>query len=116
MRVAISDAHEYVLCYARNPSAFKANRNMLPLTHAQTKRFRNPDNDPRGPWKADNFTAPGFRPNQMYEVVLRPEQRVTPPEGRYWRVTQSGFDYLIEQKQTYYTLMDMALLRLSAFF
>lgn len=101
-RVAISDAHEYVLCYARDPAVFKASRNLLPLTHAQTKQFRNPDNDPRGPWKADNFTAPGFRANQMYEIVLPSGRKVTPPDGRCWRVTKSGFDNFSEQDQMYY--------------
>ena len=30
-RLAIGDAHEHVLCYTKNPSKFKASRNLLPL-------------------------------------------------------------------------------------
>lgn len=101
-RTAISDAHEFVLCYARNPDLFKASRNLLPLTYAQTKQFSNPDNDPRGPWKADNFTAPGYRPNQMYEITLPSGRVVTPPEGRCWRVTKEGFEkFVAEEKMVY---------------
>ena len=59
VRTSISDAHEFVLCYATNPEVFKEKRHLLPLTEAQTKQFSNPDNDPRGPWKANDFTAPG---------------------------------------------------------
>lgn len=87
IRTAISDAHEYILCYAKNPKIFKEIRNLLPLTEAQTKQFTNPDNDPRGLWKAIDFTAPGFRPNQMYEIQLPSGRVVTPPAGRCWRVT-----------------------------
>lgn len=101
-RMAISDAHEYLLCYARSPELFKEKRHMLPLTEAQTKQFSNPDNDPRGPWKADNFTAPGYRPNQMYEITLPSGRVVTPPEGRCWRVTKEGFDNFTNDKRMVY--------------
>ena len=33
------------------------------------KDFSNPDNDPRGEWKADPFKVGGWRPNQQYEIV-----------------------------------------------
>jgi adenine-specific DNA-methyltransferase len=101
-RIAISDAHEHLLCYATDPSKFKNSRNLLPLTDAQIKQFRNPDNDPRGPWKADNFTAAGFRPNQMYEIKLPSGRVVTPPEGRCWRVTKEGFDRFTADRVMYY--------------
>jgi adenine-specific DNA-methyltransferase len=101
-RIAISDAHEHLLCYAKNPRVFSAVRNLLSLTEAQTRQFRNPDNDPRGPWKADNFTAAGYRPNQMYEITLPSGRVVTPPEGRCWRVTMDGFSRFTEQGLMYY--------------
>ncbi len=101
-RMAISDAHEYLLCYAHDPDLFKARRHMLPLTDAQTKQFSNPDNDPRGPWKADNFTAPGYRPNQMYEITLPSGRIVTPPEGRCWRVTKEGFNQFTKDERMVY--------------
>ncbi len=101
-RVAISDAHEYILCYANDTQSFKMNRNLLPLTEAQTKQFKNPDNDPRGPWKADNFTAPGFRPNQMYKISLPSGRVVEPPGGRCWRVTKDGFDKATRESKMYY--------------
>lgn len=101
-RIAISDAHEHLLCYATSPKRFKEARNLLPLGEAQIKQFRNPDNDVRGPWKADNFTAAGFRPNQMYEITLPSGRVVTPPEGRCWRVTKEGFERFTSEKLMYY--------------
>ena len=102
VRKAISDAHEYLLCYAMNPRSFKETRNLLPLTDAQTKQFHNPDKDQRGPWKASDFTAPGFRPNQMYEITLPSGRVVTPPGGRCWRVTKEGFEKFIAEEKMYY--------------
>ncbi|CAD6873636.1 site-specific DNA-methyltransferase [Methylomonas fluvii] len=99
IRKAISDAHEYILVYATEPSQFKAKRNLLPLGNDQIKQFSNPDNDPRGPWKADNFTAPGFRPNQMYEIETPDGRKLTPPPGRCWMVTQDNCEKLKEDKR-----------------
>ena len=98
----MSDAHEFILCYAKNPGLFKDTRHLLPLTDSQTKQFSNPDNDPRGPWKADNFTAPGYRPNQMYEITLPSGRVVTPPAGRCWRVTKEGFDQFVAENKMIY--------------
>ena len=101
-RTAISDAHEFILCYGKDTELFKKTRNLLPLTNAQTKQFSNPDNDPRGPWKSDNFTAPGYRPNQMYEITLPSGRVVTPPEGRCWRVTKEGYEKFIADDKMIY--------------
>lgn len=102
VRTSISDAHEFVLCYARNPERFKETRHLLSLTESQTKQFSNPDNDPRGPWKANDFTAPGYRPNQMYEITLPSGRVVTPPTGRCWRVTKEGFDQFVAENRMIY--------------
>lgn len=101
-RVAISDAHEYVLCYAMEPRTFKETRNLIPLSEAQTKQFKNPDKDQRGPWKARDFTAPGYRPNQMYEITLPSGRVVTPPGGRCWRVTESGYQQFLADDRMYF--------------
>lgn len=84
------------------PESFKEIRNLLPLTDAQTKQFSNRDNDPRGPWKANDFTAAGYRPNQMYEITLPSGRVVTPPSGRCWRVTKEGFEAFTKEDRMYY--------------
>ena len=54
--------------------------------------FSNPDNDPRGPWKADPFDAPNVRPNLTYEIENpNTHEKFLPPEGRCWRVTQERY-------------------------
>jgi adenine-specific DNA-methyltransferase len=47
-REAIGDVHEYVLVYVKNKNEFKKKRNLLPLTEAQKKVYKNPNKDPRG--------------------------------------------------------------------
>ena len=61
----------------------------LPLDKS---KFDNPDNDPRGLWKADPFDAPNIRPNLTYPIVnpLTGEQHL-PPRGRHWRTDSYQF-------------------------
>ena len=81
MRAIISDGHDYILVYAKNREMFKENRNKLPLTEEQAKGYKNPDNDPRGPWASSDFTAQGWRPNQMYPITTPSGKIVTPKGG-----------------------------------
>ena len=71
----------------------------MPLGNEQIKQFSNPDNDPRGPWKADNFTAPGFRANQMYEIETPDGRVLSPPSGRCWMVTRENYEKLKADKR-----------------
>lgn len=102
VRKTISDAHEYLYCYATDPIAFKLRRRKLPLGDAQTKQFKNPDNDPRGPWKADNFTAQGFRPNQMYPITVPSGRVVVPPANRCWGYTEEVYKKFLAENRMYF--------------
>lgn len=61
----------------------------LPL---DPSKFDNPDNDPRGPWKADPFDAPHVRPNLTYSITnpITGVQHL-PPRGRHWRTDNYQF-------------------------
>lgn len=91
MRAVISDGHDYILVYAKNREAFKETRNKLPLSEEQAKSYKNPDNDPRGPWTSADYTAQGFRPNQMYEITTPGGTKFTPPEGKCWKNIEEVF-------------------------
>ncbi len=91
MRALISDGHEYILTYAKNKEAFKNAINKLPLNDEQKRAFKNPDNDPNGPWTSSDFTAQGYRPNQMYTIVTPAGVKYTPPEGRCWKNVESVY-------------------------
>jgi len=64
----ISVSHTYNLIYAKGIGHFVQNRHDFRLPETE-EGFSNPDDDPRGPWKADPFQVGGERPNQMYEIV-----------------------------------------------
>lgn len=85
-RRVFSNDHEYVLVYAKNADAFKITRNLLPLTPEVSSRYKNPDNDPRGPWQSvsANVQAGHATPRQFYTLIAPNGRRHRPPNGRCW--------------------------------
>jgi adenine-specific DNA-methyltransferase len=81
---ALGNAHDHVLVYAVNPDRFKASRNKLKPDEKTKAAYKNPNNDPRGPWQSISFTGAGYRPNQMYRIVGPNGMEHYPPEGRHW--------------------------------
>lgn len=102
VRTIISDAHEYIQCFAVDRNLFGETRRKLPLGEAQTKQFDNPDNDPRGPWKAADFTAPGYRPNQMYGITNAVGETFFPPPGRCWGFTEEKYRELAADNRMHF--------------
>ena len=70
--------HEYVLCYGKNKGRLAG----IGRTYAG---YTNPDDDPRGPWKADNLSA-GKAGGDVYYPIKDPNtgNEFLPPQGRYW--------------------------------
>lgn len=84
-RIPLGDAHDHILVYGKEREAFRSKANRIPLTKKQLDEFKNPDDDPRGPWtSSSNFSAQGWRPNQMYEITTPGGAVYSPPPGRCW--------------------------------
>jgi adenine-specific DNA-methyltransferase len=101
-REAIGDAHDYILIYATDVERFKKIRNRVPMTEAQEKIYKNPNNHPRGRWRGIPMTAQGYRSNQMYEIVAPGGAIHTPPEGRCWSTIESEFKKLLAEGRIYF--------------
>src|ERR1700733_11990193 len=102
-REAIGDTHEYILVYARDPARFKTLRNKLPLEQKQRAAYKNPNNDPKGPWRGVSLSAQGYRPNQMYEIQSPiTGKRHRPPEGSCWKVVEPQYRRLLAEGRMYF--------------
>jgi adenine-specific DNA-methyltransferase len=91
-RVALGSAHDSILVFAKDKAALRLNR--LPTIARSGSTSRNPDNDPRGPWTSTDFTAQGWRPNQMYSIVSPSGDVFEPPAGRCWANVEERFKEL----------------------
>ena len=91
----ISVSHTYNLIYARDRDHFVKNRHHFRLPEPGDG-FSNPDNDPRGPWKADPFQVGGERPNQMYPITNPKTGAVYRPNpGSSWKNELRVFEELM---------------------
>ena len=99
-RKKLSSGHEYILIYAKNSQndCF----NLLDIEGKDAAKFKNPDNDPRGPWVSSDFTAQGWRPNQMYEITTPSGMKMLPPEGRCWRHLESVYKELLAEGRLWF--------------
>lgn len=99
-RVELGAAHDYIIVFAINKS--KVNFNKLNISGKQSDAYKNPDNDPRGPWTSTDFTAQGFRPNQMYEITTPSGRKLTPPPGRCWANLEEAFLRLVADNRIWF--------------
>lgn len=100
-RKKLSNGHEYVLVYTKNPDPNIGLR-LLPLEGKDVDAYTNPDNDPRGPWISSPFTAPGYRPNQMYPIVTPAGKTMNPPKGRCWCNVEEVYQRLLSEGRMWF--------------
>ncbi|HHF4806685.1 TPA: site-specific DNA-methyltransferase, partial [Haemophilus influenzae] len=95
----ISNSHTHNLVYFANKDFYVKNRTDFRLEE-DGEGFSNPDNDPRGVWKADPFQVGGWRPNQQYEII-NPNTGVVyrPNEGSSWKNDFKTFQKLLEENR-----------------
>jgi adenine-specific DNA-methyltransferase len=99
-RKAIGSGHDYILVYAmRGPQGWRDVRNKMTKDGSTA---RNPDNDPRGPWRSIPFSAQGSRPNQMYPITTPTGVVHLPPKGRCWANIEPRYLELLEAGMVYF--------------
>lgn len=95
--------HDHILVFSKTP-AFK--RNLLPRGEKQTERYRNLDNDPRGPWSADNYISnksKDERPTLWYPIVHPATgKEVWPKESSVWRYSREQHSRIEAENRLYW--------------
>lgn len=91
------------VCLYQRSDAFSVN--LLKRDDTANARFTNPDNDPRGPWKATPFLnqlAPERRPNLCYPITNPQTGKVANPERKAWRYERKVFEALLAEDRLYW--------------
>lgn len=90
---------EHILVYAKS-SAFSPN--LVEKGEEADARYTNPDNDPRGPWKAIPFLnplSPAERPNLVYDIVQPNTGEILLATRKAWRASRETYEqYLVENR------------------
>ena len=86
----LSTSHDHVLVFSKEIDLWK--RNLQPRTDTQDDRYKNPDNDSRGPWISDQLTARNPYSKGLYSVICPSGRTIEgPPKGRFWAVSKERF-------------------------
>lgn len=89
----VSATHEHILMFAKNIEAWQPG--LLPRGEKQLAAFRNPDDDPRGPWRASDLSARTYSPRGDYPIIGPTGERFYPPPGRAWIVSEQRYKELL---------------------
>jgi adenine-specific DNA-methyltransferase len=108
----LSDSHDYLLVYANNKPIWKPN--LLPRTAEMDKRYKNPDNDPRGSWMSSDctigltggqrgaqFAKTGVSAN-IYELITPSGKRLMPTTGRCWAYSPEKMQEMIADNRIWF--------------
>lgn len=116
-RKMFSNNHEYILVYAKNKPLFTKSINKLKGNGEQIARYKNPDNDERGPWQSVslNVQAGHAVKSQFYELVSPNGKKHNPPKGRCWVYNREKMNDLIKDGRIWFGLEGNGVPRLKKF-
>lgn len=88
-RSSISIRHDYILCYVKDANLLEDAFGLEQMNEEAINRYKNPDNDPKGPWTSVPAIAQAGHgtKNQFYSFVAPNGKTYNPPSGSCWRLT-----------------------------
>jgi adenine-specific DNA-methyltransferase len=94
-----SESHEYITCYRRGDLGIITG---LERSEDQESLYKNPDNDPRGPWTSDNLLRTEERDYAIYPVTSPTGQEYWPPKGSSWRYNKAKMSELLTERRLWF--------------
>ncbi|WP_420546829.1 site-specific DNA-methyltransferase [Curvivirga sp.] len=96
----LSDNHDHILIYAKDKENWRPNP--LPRSDAMNNRYKNPDNDPRGPWKAADFSVKTYSEKNDYRITVPSGRVVNPPESRCWGTSEENYKNMVADNRIWF--------------
>ena len=101
LKKTISRSHDVILIYAKSFSQnFTFNR--LKRSDQATSRYKNPDNDSRGPWTSGDLSVGPAVESNIYEICTPSGRICLPPSGYSWRVSKEKFEELVKENRIWF--------------
>lgn len=97
-----SATHDFIMCYAKDVKNERFKINLLKRTQEQDARYKNPDNDPRGPWMSQPIQAKTPSEAYIYEIVTPFGKKFLPPKSRSWQFGIERYRELVKDKRIWF--------------
>lgn len=103
----LSKSYDHVLVYAKDKTSLKIRG--FKRSSKMNAAYKNPDNDPKGPWKLEGITAPllgmggkeyresNGKEDFVYEIQQPDGTVIFPKQGRCWKTKKEEMDKLIAE-------------------
>lgn len=103
-RSSISIRHDYVLCYVKDIELLEDSLGLEMMTKAALSRYKNPDNDPKGPWTSVPAIAQAGHgtKSQFYTFVAPNGKSYNLPSGSCWRMTLEKMNEAVAQNKIWF--------------
>ena len=95
-----SPSHDYILCYAKNIDFAVCHG--IGRSDEANGRYSNPDNDPRGVWKASDLSVGPAVQENIYPITTPSGRVVEPPAGRSWSLSRKAFRERLEDNRIWF--------------
>jgi len=101
-RLNLGPAHDHILVYCREKQ--KLALNLVALSEARSKDYKNPDNDPRGLWASVDLTGQTGHAtaSQFYSIQTPNGGLLRPPRNRCWALAESTFAALQKDNRIWF--------------
>ncbi|WP_375623231.1 site-specific DNA-methyltransferase [Bartonella sp. TT119HLJHH] len=96
----LSDNHDFIMVYAKDKTIWRPQ--LLPRSNDMDARYKNPDNDPRGPWKSGDLSVKRVTSKDIYEIITPSGRKVMPPNGRSWAMNKKKFFELLNDNRIWF--------------
>lgn len=97
----LPDNHDFILVYAKKKETWRPN--LLPRTSEMNKAYKNPDNHPKGAWKATPLHAKSGSPStQNFSYAFKNGVVFTPPAGTYPRYSAESLKRMDENNEIWF--------------
>ncbi len=103
-RSSISVRHDYILCYVKDSNLLEDAFGLELMNDEAISRYKNPDNDPKGPWTSVPAIAQAGHgtKNQFYSFVAPNGKTYNPPSGSCWRLTLDKMNEAIANNKIWF--------------
>lgn len=96
----LSDSHDHIHVFAKSKLRWSPGR--LPRSVATMSGYKNPDNDPRGPWMSDNLSVRTYSEATDYSITTPTGKVMNPPKGRCWSVSKERYAELLADNRIWF--------------
>lgn len=89
----LSDVHDHILLYCKQKENWTPN--LFERPKELNAKYKNPDQDPRGPWIATNLSVKTYSAAYDYIITTPAGLEFSPPPSRSWVVSKDKYEEML---------------------